>query len=316
MSVPLVDERAYERLRTTGRRRVATVRRRGESVTLEPFPERSMTSTAELPRTNTLHPLLAVAAASVILLSATGIAAMTGLIGTPKATPHGGQPAPAVSAAEPQPAAAAAPIAAQAAPQAAPVHAVPAPEPRATAPRPQPAARTVATRPPAPVASDPPPASVAAQQQPAHPAPPAPVAAPAAVAPPVETQTWATVESLREVRSTGDAQGIGAVAGGVLGGVLGNQVGKGSGRKAMTVVGAVGGGVLGHQIERQARGSTRHDVTVRLGDGSLRTFSRDVPWSLQPGDRVRIADGEIVAASTPGGSPSAGFGGFREAGVN
>jgi outer membrane lipoprotein SlyB len=39
----------------------------------------------------------------------------------------------------------------------------------------------------------------------------------------------AVVESVREVKDPGDAKGVGAIAGGVVGGVLGNKLGKGKG---------------------------------------------------------------------------------------
>jgi outer membrane lipoprotein SlyB len=119
---------------------------------------------------------------------------------------------------------------------------------------------------------------------------------------PVASRDWATVESVRTVRTPAEAQGpgVGAIAGTVLGGVLGHQVGGGNGRKVGAVVGAVGGGLLGHQVEQRVRGTTRHEASVRLDDGSQRTFVRDTPWNLQAGERVRIVDGTLaVSPSAP-----------------
>jgi hypothetical protein len=53
--------------------------------------------------------------------------------------------------------------------------------------------------------------------------------------------------------------------------------------------------LVGRQVERQIRAATRYGVNVRLHDGTDRTFSRDNPWGLQNGDRVRVIDGQIVA---------------------
>lgn len=201
-----------------------------------------------------MHPLAAAAAVSVIALSVTGIASMTGLIGRTAA-----QPVPPATVASPpaQPAA------------------------RIVAEAPRPVARPVAR--PAP-----------------QPTPAPAVEAPRPVVPVADPRGWATVESVRSVRTTGDASGVGAIAGGVLGGVLGNQVGKGSGRQVATVIGAVGGGVLGHQAERHVRGGVRHEAVLTLDDGTRRTFVRDTPWALQEGERVRIVDGVPVAAAPSG----------------
>jgi outer membrane lipoprotein SlyB len=239
------------------------------------------------PRRAAIHPLMAAAAVSVIGLAATGVASMTGLIGSRAAQP---EPAPLVAAP------------AQAAPPAiaAPAAATPAPAARAPAPRPQAAPRPVAAAQPAQPAQPAPPVQVASAPQ------PAPVAeAPRPVVPVADPRSWATVESVRTVRTGGTAQGIGAVSGAVLGGVLGHQVGGGTGKKVATVVGAVGGGVLGHQAERQIRGETKYEATVRLDDGSQRTFVRTTPWNLQAGERVRVVDDTLAVAPGQAPAPSA-----------
>lgn len=46
---------------------------------------------------------------------------------------------------------------------------------------------------------------------------------------------------------------VGIGVGAVVGGLLGNQVGGGNGRKLATVAGAIGGGMLGNQIANQNR---------------------------------------------------------------
>ena len=132
---------------------------------------------------------------------------------------------------------------------------------------------------------------------------PAAVSAPAAYAPlpaPV-SRNQGVVLAVREIRTPGEAQGLGAVAGGVLGGVIGNQIGKGTGRDAARIVGVVGGAVAGHQIEKQARASVRYEVDVRMDDGTQRTVALAQAPDLRAGDPVRVdaeglrlADGRAV----------------------
>jgi outer membrane lipoprotein SlyB len=100
-----------------------------------------------------------------------------------------------------------------------------------------------------------------------------------------------TVQSVRAIQQKGEGTGAGAVIGGVLGGVLGHQVGGGTGKDLATVGGAVGGGVLGHQIEKNVRGKTVYEVTVRMDNGSLRTFTQSTATAV--GSRV-FAEGSSL----------------------
>ncbi len=103
-----------------------------------------------------------------------------------------------------------------------------------------------------------------------------------------------TVQSVRAVQQKGDGTGAGAVIGGVLGGVIGHQVGGGTGKDLATVGGAIGGGVLGHQIERNVRGKTIYEVTVRMDNGAIRTFTQSSASAV--GARV-VAEGNSLRAS-------------------
>ncbi|HYF60501.1 MAG TPA: glycine zipper 2TM domain-containing protein, partial [Burkholderiaceae bacterium] len=145
-----------------------------------------------------------------------------------------------------------------------------------------------------------------------------PYADPARVPVAVAARDWATVESVRTVRTGGEARspGVGAIAGTVLGGVLGHQVGGGDGRKVGAVVGAIGGGVLGHQIEQRVRSTVKHEATVRLDDGGTRTFVRDVPWDLQAGDRVRVVGGTLSNGPARSESPARAESPVREVGYS
>lgn len=82
------------------------------------------------------------------------------------------------------------------------------------------------------------------------------------------------VEAVTAVQRKGTGSGVGAVAGGVLGGVLGNQVGGGSGRTIATVIGAVGGGYAGNEVEKNVKKQTVYQISVRMNDGSIRSFEQ------------------------------------------
>ena len=114
-----------------------------------------------------------------------------------------------------------------------------------------------------------------------------------------DPRDWGTVESVREVRvAGGQPSGVGAVAGGVIGGVLGNQIGRGGGRVLGTIAGAIGGGFAGNEIEKRTHTATRYEITVRVDDGSVRTFTRNAA-TYHVGERVRLNDGQLAAPVQP-----------------
>lgn len=103
------------------------------------------------------------------------------------------------------------------------------------------------------------------------------------------------VEAVNAIEEKGEGSGLGAVAGGVVGGLLGNQVGGGSGRTVATVAGAGAGAYAGHEIEKRMKKTLRHDVVVRLEDGTARTFSFQTEPAFRTGDKVKIVNGALVA---------------------
>ncbi|QDX82490.1 hypothetical protein B9N43_15365 [Denitratisoma sp. DHT3] len=216
---------------------------------------------------SSLHPLVGIAAAAVILFAGVGTAHFLGWLPGKSEAP----PTPAVNA-ETTPA----PTAAPAAP---PVAAAP-----AVAPSPAPA-----------------PARKAAPEHKAAPAKPAAqvVATPAAVLPPpppanAVCQDCGSIESVRQVVKEGEGSGIGAVAGGVLGGALGHGVGQGRGRDLATIAGAVGGAVLGNKIEKSQKSATLWETTVRFEDGTSRVVRNDSPPAWRAGDKVKVVNGAIL----------------------
>jgi len=252
-----------------------------------------------------LHPLLSVAAVSAIAFSVTGIVALTGYLPM-----HRSEPAviaaPATSAASLAPATlpgdvpsgntvviqnnvAATPATSDTGE--APVKRVPRatrPAPMRTAAAAQAAAQATGSA-SAPVNH---PVAVSSTALDAPPAPPPPAVAQAPVA--QACANCGVVESIREVKQSGDASGVGAVAGGVGGAVVGKQFGKGHGNDLLTVLGAVGGAIAGHQVEKNVRSTVVYEVNVRMEDGSVRSFPQSTPPAWRPGERVRV-DGSALS---------------------
>ena len=101
------------------------------------------------------------------------------------------------------------------------------------------------------------------------------------------------VDSIQDIKVKGPGTGVGAVGGAVVGGLLGNMVGAGRGKALATVGGAVAGGFGGNAIEKNVRSEVEHRMVVRLEDGSTRTFTQVNPFPYGVGERVRIVDGHV-----------------------
>lgn len=215
-------------------------------------------------KTNTrLHPLLTAAAISITVLSAVGVASLTGLL-----------PDSLGSQKE------------EAAPLQIPQDTAKAIEPAISQPAPKPSKKPVAKISTPRRAAEP-----AAYQEYAQ--------APRieqAPQPVVQHGNLATVQAVREVKQPGEHTVLGPAAGGVAGAVIGSQFGHGNGRRVMTVLGALGGAMAGKHIEKQARGATRWEVEVRHDSGMQETVPSDVAPSFNPGDRVRVIDGRLQPA--------------------
>lgn len=104
-----------------------------------------------------------------------------------------------------------------------------------------------------------------------------------------------TVESISAVHHQGRGTGLGAVGGAVAGGLIGNQFGAGTGRLGMTALGAVGGGFAGNAVEKRLRSSTDYQVRVRMENGRTRYFTYRQAPPFQQGEPVRIEHGTLVA---------------------
>lgn len=207
--------------------------------------------------TTRIHPLMAAAAASVIIVSLTGAAAITGLLPSSRSAPEA-QPAITPTAALPLAAGQGlAPVAApaaqlqQAALPAQPLVVSAAPGTTtyvqaANVPAGQAAPVVVVKQEPAPVVKQtviketvvqkprvvehrPAPQPVRYAEPTYRAAPPAPAPAPVQQGPSY----------------------VGVATGAVIGGLIGNQVGGGNGKKLATLAGVIGGGYLGNEIAKR-----------------------------------------------------------------
>lgn len=86
---------------------------------------------------------------------------------------------------------------------------------------------------------------------------------------------------------------LGTIAGGVIGGVLGNQVGGGSGKDLATIAGAIGGAYAGNRVENNMHKKQVHRVSVKLDNGTTRSFDYAEDPGLQPGARVKVVNNAL-----------------------
>jgi outer membrane lipoprotein SlyB len=218
-----------------------------------------------------LHPLILTAAASVIVFSLVGVAAVTGMIPGVFSKSNPAQPAlPAADNAAP--AGAAQPAGAETRPTAQ------APAAEVAEPAPKPVTRHAASRQHVARtgAYEPPPAPRAAEQ-------------------PKPCASCGEIDTVRAIDKEGEGSGLGVVAGGVAGALLGHQVGGGTGKDLATIAGAVGGGFVGNKVEKNLKKTRVYEITVRMEDGSYRTVTQPTEPAFRPGDKVKLVDGNVVA---------------------
>jgi uncharacterized protein YcfJ len=176
--------------------------------------------------TSRIHPLMAAAAVSVIVVSLAGAAAITGLLPSSHSAPDAGTNT--AQAAAPM---GALPMAAEAPQGAQPVQGAYA----------QP---VVASAQPAPTVIK----ETVIREVPAKPAPHHTVHHTS------YAQNDAPAYREPAPRPAPQPNYVAIGTGAVVGGLLGNQVGSGNGRKLATVAGIIGGGMLGNQIANQNQG--------------------------------------------------------------
>jgi outer membrane lipoprotein SlyB len=223
-----------------------------------------------------MHPLVAAAAASVIIVSMVGTAAIMDWLPMSKS-----KEAPEMSAASTPTPSAATPANAEGT-QAATSESAKTSQ--------APATQTHKKSPSHAAASQASPASTTTQAAGAQPQTLPPVAQAPAIC-----DTCGKVEGVRSIEVAAKPSGVGVVAGAVVGGLLGNQLGGGSGKTLATVAGAVGGGYAGNEIEKRTHKGTAWEVDVRMENGEKRSFKYDTQPSWRAGDRVKVVNGALAA---------------------
>ncbi len=203
-----------------------------------------------------MHPMMAIALASVTVASGVIVAKQAGWIGAP---------APAAA-------------------QVAPATMMPAASPAATnSPPPQRPRHEVSERPREQHHA---PATNLAMNNAAS-MPPPPNAAPPCM-------NCGVIAGIRARQISGGDSGMGAVGGAIAGGVLGHQIGNGQGKTVATVLGALGGMLAGNTVEERARTHTVYEVEVNMADGSMQQFRFPQPPGLSPGQPVMVENGQLI----------------------
>jgi outer membrane lipoprotein SlyB len=220
------------------------------------------------PQSNRIHPLIAAAAVAVILVSATGVAAIAGWLPTSRA----------VSAPPEQSASAVMQSGQIASAPASTGSAYRAPERVATEARPH--HRVERPQP---------------QQASGYRDVDNPYRSTASRAPAYDPNAGEVV-AVNAMQTPEPTTGIGAVGGAIAGGLLGTQIGNGRGRTLATIAGAVGGGLAGNGIEHEVRKATSYQVQVRMQDGSYRNFTYASQPQFEPGEHVRVVGDSLTPA--------------------
>lgn len=97
-----------------------------------------------------------------------------------------------------------------------------------------------------------------------------------------------TVQDVRKEKRKGEGGAVGIVAGAAAGGLIGNQFGKGDGKTAMTVAGAVAGGFAGNEVQKRVTSKEVFVTTVKMKDGSVRTFEHEAQPAWKAGAVVKV----------------------------
>jgi outer membrane lipoprotein SlyB len=220
-------------------------------------------------KSSRIHPLVAGAAVAVILACGTGIAAMTGLLPSSKATAAAVTASPLVDTQVATATATPSATVAQNTEKAAPL-------PRAVRGH---HVSTNAVHRTASAETQSAPATTYAQNT-------APAYDPYA----------GQVTAVNAIQTAQPTTGIGAIGGALAGGLAGTQIGHGRGKTAATIIGAIGGGLAGNQIEHVVHKATTYQVQVRMNDGSYRTFNYDAAPGVAVGQSVRVSGESLTPA--------------------
>lgn len=100
--------------------------------------------------------------------------------------------------------------------------------------------------------------------------------------------TCGTVQEVKREKRKGHGGMLGVAGGAVAGGVIGNQIGSGTTNKVATVGGAVAGGVIGNEVQKKMTSKKVYVTSVKMKDGSIKTFEQDAQPAWAAGNVVKI----------------------------
>lgn len=105
--------------------------------------------------------------------------------------------------------------------------------------------------------------------------------------------TCGLVQEVKQITKKGKGGALGMIGGAVAGGMLGSTIGKGDGKTVATVGGAVGGAVIGNEIQKKMTSKKVWVTTVKMKDGTVRTFEQEPQPAWVAGNTVK-ADGAVL----------------------
>jgi outer membrane lipoprotein SlyB len=117
---------------------------------------------------------------------------------------------------------------------------------------------------------------------------PTPKAAPVAVC-----DECGTVQQVKQKEQKTKTSKAGMVGGAVVGGVIGHQLGGGTGKTLATIGGAAAGGYVGEKAEQKHNAKVVWVTTVKLKDGSVKTFEQEAKPFWTAGNVVKVSGNKL-----------------------
>ncbi len=117
---------------------------------------------------------------------------------------------------------------------------------------------------------------------------PAPKPAPVAVC-----DECGTVQQVKQKEQKTKTSKAGMVGGAVVGGVLGHQLGGGTGKTLATIGGAAAGGYVGEKMEQKHNAKVVWVTTVKLKDGTIKTFEQEAKPFWKAGNVVKVSGDKL-----------------------
>src|SRR5438874_1616724 len=96
------------------------------------------------------------------------------------------------------------------------------------------------------------------------------------------------VQAVHKETRKGKGGAAGIVGGAVVGGLIGNQFGHGNGKALATVGGAAAGGYAGNEVQKHVTSTEVWVTSVRMKDGSTRTFEQAAAPAWKAGSVVKV----------------------------